>query len=125
MPRCHTNLKRPRMCETCTRVFISSYNIKTVHNPTRVRWPCSFPGCDKTYQNKTGLNKHLRMDHVENPTKFPCTLCRKEFKVKTNLERHIATHTTEKTHNCSICARSFAGLHDLKRHEVNKDESLY
>lgn len=85
----------------------------------RSRFPCTFFRCEKTYLHQRHLTRHMRSEHEENPVQFPCTLCSKEFKCRTHLERHISSHTTEKTLNCAICAKNFAQMDHLKRHEVN------
>ncbi|OXA45230.1 Zinc finger imprinted 3 [Folsomia candida] len=122
MSRLHTNRKRPK-CDTCHRVFFDSKklrrHINTIHSTKeRSRFPCTFPGCEKTYLNKSDVVKHVKTEHAENPVQFPCTLCGYEFKTRDSLERHILSHTTEKTYNCATCGRSFAQKGTMKRHEM-------
>ncbi|XP_035713672.1 zinc finger protein 816-like [Folsomia candida] len=122
MARIHTSRERPR-CPTCHRVFFISGNlrehIKAVHGTKeRPRFPCTFPGCDKTYLQKSEAVRHAKIEHAQNPVRFRCTLCEKEFKTKGKLGRHILSHTTEKPHNCATCGRSFAEVETLKSHET-------
>ncbi|XP_035713724.1 gastrula zinc finger protein XlCGF7.1-like isoform X2 [Folsomia candida] len=122
MRRIHSNRERPS-CPTCHRVFSRSTNvrahIKAVHSTReRPRVPCTFPGCGNTYQNKGGLGQHMKIEHAENPIRFPCTLCRKSFKTKADFEKHISTHTTEKPFECTKCGRSFAVRASMKTHEM-------
>ncbi|OXA47639.1 oocyte zinc finger protein XlCOF26-like [Folsomia candida] len=118
----HTSRDRPS-CDTCHREFATSETLRnhmdTVHNMTkRYRFPCGFPECAKTYWTKNGVSKHTRTEHAENPIRFPCTLCGKEFKTRQVLESHIPTHTKEKAFTCSTCGRSFARRTAMKRHEL-------
>ncbi|XP_035713574.1 zinc finger protein 596-like [Folsomia candida] len=127
MRRIHSNLERPK-CDTCHRVFCHAASLRghiaAVHSKMdRPRFPCGFPGCDKTYQTKGGLRTHVVADHVENPVRFPCTLCGKDFKTRTELEGHTSTHTTEKPYNCATCGRSFAHVGAMKRHEMTHLEA--
>ncbi|OXA44925.1 Zinc finger protein 25 [Folsomia candida] len=122
MRKQHSNRKRPS-CDTCHRVMSSYYalrqHIDAFHNTKeRPRLPCTFLGCEKTYQNRSSILHHARTEHSENPVRFPCTLCKKEFKTRTELEIHIPTHTTEKPYNCATCGRRFANRGYMKLHET-------
>ncbi|XP_021959817.1 zinc finger protein Xfin [Folsomia candida] len=118
----HSNRDRPS-CDIFHRVFLKHATLRrhmdTVHSKIeRPRLPCGYPGCEKTYLRRDDLSHHVKTEHVENPTRFPCTLCGKEFKVRSKLERHISTHTTEKAYTCSTCGRRFASQTAMKTHEV-------
>ncbi|XP_035713451.1 zinc finger protein 271-like isoform X2 [Folsomia candida] len=118
----HSNRKRPS-CDACHRVFSTStflrLHIDAAHSAwDRLRFPCTVLGCEKTYQDKGSLGHHVRIEHAENPVRYPCILCEKDFKRKGDLEKHIPTHTTEKAHNCVTCGRSFAHRWSMKRHEI-------
>ncbi|XP_021964853.2 zinc finger protein 70-like [Folsomia candida] len=84
----------------------------------RARLPCGFPGCEKTYLNKNHLVTHFNVEHAENPVRYGCTLCSKEFKRKEHLERHTAAHTTEKPYKCQTCGAGFGQHSSLKKHEL-------
>ncbi|XP_035712300.1 gastrula zinc finger protein XlCGF7.1-like [Folsomia candida] len=117
-----TNRQRSS-CDLCHRVYSTRCHLRrhivTVHgSKERPRFPCGFLGCGKTYLTPDGVSHHMKIEHAENPTRFPCTLCSKEFKTREQLEAHISTHTTEKAYICSTCGRSFCHRTTMKNHEV-------
>ncbi|XP_035713759.1 zinc finger protein 708 [Folsomia candida] len=118
----HTDRERPS-CKICHRVFFSAQrlqsHIDTFHSTReRPRFQCEYPGCEITYLSKGSLRQHVKTEHAENPVRFPCSLCGKEFKTRAELGRHIPTHTTEKPYNCSTCGSSFSRMENMKRHEL-------
>ncbi|OXA40629.1 Zinc finger protein 26 [Folsomia candida] len=118
----HTSRDRPSY-DICHRVFYTSTDLRrhigAVHSTIeRPRFQCGFPDCDKSYPVKDDVSKHTKREHTENPTRFPCALCGKEFKTRRVLLTHITTHTTEKAYICSVCGRRFPGAGNLKSHEV-------
>lgn len=118
----HTNRERPS-CVTCHRAFFNSTtlrnHIKRAHSTKeRPRFPCSFPGCEKTFLNKIYISQHVKTEHAQTPILFACTLCGREFKLKNHLNNHFSTHTKEKSFKCATCGRSFALKMNLKNHEV-------
>ncbi|XP_035713716.1 zinc finger protein 888 isoform X2 [Folsomia candida] len=117
----HANGEQPR-CEISPACFSTTNlakDIKADHNTKDLpRFPCTFPGCEKTYKNKRHISQHVKTDHAENPVRFPCTLCEKEFKTMSHLGRHSSTHTNEKPYKCTTCGRGFAQKSDLMHHEL-------
>ncbi|XP_035708074.1 zinc finger protein 26-like [Folsomia candida] len=125
--RIHKNRDR-RNCHICHRLFCDSralrMHIDAVHgSEERPRFPCTFSTCEKTYLDRRDVSKHVKTEHAENPVKFPCTLCAKEYKFRPHLELHILTHTTEKPHKCATCEKSFARLQGLKVHKATHLEN--
>lgn len=122
MANCHSN-KAPISCNICHKTLSTKNTLQAHHkkfhsSTTRPRIPCPSPPCDKTYFDKIAITDHVRREHNENPTKFPCTLCGKEFKMKAHLNSHIAFHTTEKPYKCLTCGRRFAQTSNFKSHQV-------
>lgn len=105
---------------------------------------CEFPGCSKTFSEKTNYIVHQRThtgmhSHSFNHTfeifylfsfftllldlfsvgesPFPCSECHKSFKTKANLKRHIsATHLGIKSFFCRFCEQKFSQNSHLKTH---------
>ncbi|XP_035711617.1 gastrula zinc finger protein XlCGF71.1-like [Folsomia candida] len=122
MVQTHTDRARPS-CNICERTFVNrrslSEHVRRVHSvATRARMPCTFPGCHKTYLNQQDVDRHLRREHADDPVRFSCTLCKKEFKQKVHLESHISSHTKEKTLKCGTCEKSFVTKWQLQQHQV-------
>ncbi|XP_035716183.1 zinc finger protein 177 [Folsomia candida] len=108
-------------CNICNRKFGRPYalrqHVENSHGTTpRSRYPCKFPGCGKSFLNKSTECTHFRREHVQNPVRFLCQLCGIEFKRKEHLTNHVSTHTTEKTYKCAHCGKGFIQRGALKIH---------
>lgn len=92
----------PRVsCNICHKSFTTKTNLqahrKTVHSSTtRPRFPCTFPGCDKTYLEKKAVAAHFRSEHNENgcnnkqpPTTIHATSSR-QYSLQRNIRCKIA-----------------------------------
>ncbi|OXA62826.1 gastrula zinc finger protein XlCGF8.2DB-like [Folsomia candida] len=111
-------------CEICSKAFKMPGNLRqhmnSVHaTTTRTKLPCSFLGCDKTFFHNRHLTRHYNEQHSENPTRFPCTICGKEFKSKNLLNRHHITHNMERIRlPCQYvgCGKGLLNKKDLLNH---------
>ncbi|KAM6942349.1 uncharacterized protein PEZ65_004224 [Lycodopsis pacificus] len=79
--------------------------------------------CKKTREPQSGLN-YLKPDEVrvsdsrcsagEKP--FSCSVCKKSFSQRSNLQKHMRTHTGETPFSCSVCKKSFSQRSNLQSH---------
>ncbi|XP_035711616.1 histone-lysine N-methyltransferase PRDM16-like [Folsomia candida] len=86
----HTKRDRPR-CQICGRTYFNTpalkKHVESVHSSTnRPRFPCGFPGCDKSYLRKGDCRSHGRIEYSENPVRFRCKVCLKVFKIRQHLD---------------------------------------
>ncbi|XP_076826170.1 uncharacterized protein LOC143473178 [Clavelina lepadiformis] len=57
---------------------------------------------------------------------FCCTVCEKSFTKRSNMERHLNTHTGIRLYQCEVCCKSFSLNNTLKNHtKVHSGERLY
>ncbi|XP_056094522.1 gastrula zinc finger protein XlCGF49.1-like [Rhinichthys klamathensis goyatoka] len=80
--------------------------------------------CGMFYVHKSDLNKHMKSHTGENL--FTCTQCGKSFTRKSTLNRHTREHTGERPYTCSQCGKSFVHKGHLKIHmRVHTGEKPY
>ncbi|XP_045525631.1 gastrula zinc finger protein XlCGF26.1-like [Pieris brassicae] len=87
--------------------------------PHKKRVPCG--ECDKTFSHRAGLMNHRITVH-EAQNEFPCKVCKKVFRWKTSLKRHLEKHaanTQTPEAFCSLCGIGFGSVASLQRHLRN------
>ena len=47
---------------------------------------------------------------------YKCSHCGKDFKAPSDITRHLASHSSEKSYHCEDCDTSFSLKHNLERH---------
>jgi transcription elongation factor Elf1 len=70
--------------------------------------------CQKIFRDRSNLVKHIRTHTKEKP--FVCDHCGKSFAHSQTLKEHTFTHTNQKPFFCDICNKTFANEANLKRH---------
>ncbi|XP_061881579.1 gastrula zinc finger protein xFG20-1-like [Entelurus aequoreus] len=76
--------------------------------------PFSCLVCGQIFPDKTQVKRHMRTHTGENPSS--CSVCGKGFSEKKHARRHMKTHTGEKHFRCSVCFKSFNQKHYLQSH---------
>lgn len=77
---------------------------------------CMIPGCDKAYNTKFNLKRHLDSIHLKKK-RHQCSICYRWFASKQNLSEHNNLHTGAKPFSCSICGKLFRQLSQLSLHK--------
>ena len=72
--------------------------------------------CDKAFSDKSNLKRHLRTHSDEKPCQ--CRQCGKSFLLNSQLISHMRTHTGEKPYQCMQCGKIFSNIGNLKRHMI-------
>ena len=62
-------------------------------------------------KNKTATKVFYKKEHV-------CDICKKVFKYKCRLKKHMLVHTGEKDFECHACLKKFARKYHLTQHMV-------
>ena len=75
------------------------------------RKPYQCSQCYNSYTKKSNLLRHLRTHTGEKP--YQGSHCNKAFSVSSNLKSHIMTHTGEKPYKCIHCEKSFSQYNKL------------
>ena len=107
--KCKKLLKFFSIKETTGKIYKTCMKCRDKHR-------CAFDGCNKSFGEKSDLNKHIRHVHqgIKNHT---CDICNKSFGYKHHLNTHIRVfHQCEKNHTCDICNKSFGRKDTLDRH---------
>ncbi|XP_056588136.1 zinc finger protein 675-like isoform X2 [Triplophysa dalaica] len=73
------------------------------------------PQCGKSFTRKSDLNKHIRSHTGERP--YACEQCGMTYIHKHHLNRHIQMHIGERSFKCDQCGKTFVRKDNLNVHK--------
>lgn len=76
---------------------------------------CMAPGCDKAYNTRFNLKRHVAGHHIT-VRRFSCEICKRQFSSNQNLREHQYVHSRTKSFQCSACGQSFRQASQLSLH---------
>lgn len=100
------------VCDICDKPFTRKDNMqrhKRAHFYPEKRVLC--PVCG-THVSASALKLHVKAHEKT----FKCSICAKSFGLKSNLTRHMRTHSGAKPHGCAICGKRFSQKGNLNAH---------
>lgn len=83
------------------------------------------PYCDDNFYSLGALSNHITIKRHPQKRNV-CERCMKSFDRRSDLKRHLRTHTDERPYSCSVCNKSFKQTNHLRRHkQINHNQSAY
>ena len=74
------------------------------------------PLCDKVYNTKFNLKRHVNCHHFK-VKKHICDVCRRQFSSNQNLVEHMYLHSGKKPFTCHVCKEKFRQASQLSLHK--------
>lgn len=78
-------------------------------------YACSL--CDKTFNYKNGIIRHVRLTHAKEKP-YKCNICHRSFGYKNILMEHQNIHFGIKPYACNMCDKRFAARSNLVQHKM-------
>ena len=77
--------------------------------------------CHKRYSREDHLLSHMKSVHGE---KGECSICSKILSSPQALKRHMLTHSSDRSFDCTLCPKTFKRADTLRHHErtVHRDD---
>ena len=114
------------MCKVCFRLFRTLKELEThCKEEHSGQGGITCPICGRHFSKRTGMRTHIRRTHEVSESVLTCDQCGKAFNNKYRLRHHKQIYHTGRTHECSVCKKTFACETTLKRHAVTHTNTDY
>ncbi|KAK0519636.1 hypothetical protein OC835_007460, partial [Tilletia horrida] len=129
--RASRNMSSPAtfVCATCDASFARkdhlNRHVQSVHNPDYRPYVCPEEGCNAKFKQAETLQGHIIYKHRD-ARPFACDLCDKDFKVNSDLLKHMrGVHEDRREHSCPAkdCAAAFFVKSHLTRHVAHAHQT--
>lgn len=81
--------------------------------------------CGKEFRQKTEVDKHKATHLRDAPLPYPCGSCSQGFKTFDEFQQHSRTHQLTKKFGCAQCGRRFKDEAKLHKHMINHNLNPY
>ncbi|XP_044743516.1 gastrula zinc finger protein XlCGF57.1-like [Chrysoperla carnea] len=117
----HHSGERPReACLICGKSIMQS-NMGAHMKIHKERIPFSCQECPKKFIREITLKEHVLKIHQNGqiPLKELCTICGRKVRGKSELRRHMRSHTDERPFSCKLCDKRYRENKALTRHVLS------
>ncbi|KAG7303378.1 hypothetical protein JYU34_011869 [Plutella xylostella] len=116
----HKPLEKVWKCQQCPSAFEALYRLQQHLFVKHLNYrPHKCDECGKAFQKLSDLKIHGLLHKGTAAKKHKCATCGKVFNHVSNYNRHLTTHSDEKTYRCYGCGRAFKQSPSLTRHTKN------
>lgn len=107
---------RPFLCDLCSRSFTQQSSLQAHKESTHKEYKVQITCqyCGKFVRGRTNVYRHLKT-HTDN--QHHCQVCNKVLQSKKSLQTHMQRHSGVKQYTCEICAKSFFTGAELCNHK--------
>lgn len=118
-------------CSHCNEIFdvvedikrhFAQVHEKIVDRNMEKKYSCKF--CGEQFSIKRLLRAHSRDVHNK-LINFECDVCGRAFNYKSQLTRHLISHTRERASVCELCGAAFSQPAGLYNHKFTHEDTRY
>ncbi|XP_033230676.1 zinc finger protein 572-like [Belonocnema kinseyi] len=80
--------------------------------------------CKKTFKNRHNVRKHIH-DHIESGGSHKCPVCAESFQNPLSLRIHMRLHLENYDNECVVCHKRFSTTSNLVRHMFSHGEKSF